>query len=95
MAATMILSVIFFGIAVLGLALGVILKKRTPLKGECHAPVDGGGTCATCGSGYGEPCGVEDESSDQHSNLVAQKQKAFARGDFTIRKTPDNNRLSR
>lgn len=49
MAATLILGCAFFSMAVLGISLGVIFKKRTPLKGHCHQPVDGSEGCASCG----------------------------------------------
>jgi len=32
-------SIVLFAIAILFLSLGVIFKKRTPLKGACHAPL--------------------------------------------------------
>ncbi len=48
---TIIAGTVIFSLAILGLSLGVIFKKKTPLKSSCHATVDGGheGACA-CGS---------------------------------------------
>ena len=52
-------SIVLFAIAILFLSVGVILKKRTPLKGACHAPLrqsNGGegtdpGACESCACG--------------------------------------------
>jgi hypothetical protein len=88
MATTMILSILFFALAVLGLSIGVILKKRTPLKGECHGPVDGGGTCSTCGAGADEGCDASDE-------VEIAKRDALEAGNFQIQEAPRKIELHR
>lgn len=49
---TVLIAAAVFALAVLGLSVGVIFKKRTPLKGSCHSADenDGGGqgACASC-----------------------------------------------
>ncbi len=86
MVATIVLSILFFAIAVLGLSIGVILNKRTPLKGECHGPVDGGGTCSTCGGGGGDRC-------DAPSDDGAAKRAAISNGNFQIQEAVEKIKL--
>ncbi|MBN2804091.1 MAG: hypothetical protein JXR91_13435 [Deltaproteobacteria bacterium] len=52
MVATIFAGTVMFSIAILFLSIGIIFKKKTPLKASCHATVDGGhgGSCA-CGAG--------------------------------------------
>lgn len=48
---TVVVGIAFIGLAMLGLAVGVIFKKRTPLKGACGSAVtrsSGNDTCESC-----------------------------------------------
>lgn len=83
MAATLIMGSIFFALAIFGLSIGIIFKKRTPLKGECHAPVDGGGSCATCGGGHDSLCDSTEGTASPN------KKRALIQGDFTIQNASD------
>ena len=40
MVATLSAGLIFFAVSFLLLAVGVVFKKKTPLKGSCHAPLN-------------------------------------------------------
>ena len=37
---TIILTLAFFALSILGLSVGAILKKRNSLKGSCHSAID-------------------------------------------------------
>lgn len=53
---TFALVILFVAIAMVALSVGVILKKKTPLKGHCHKPVDGSDGCGACGNTQEEVC---------------------------------------
>jgi hypothetical protein len=73
MLATVLTGTIVFSFAILGLSMGVIFSKKTPLKTTCHAASDGGheGACA-CGAGTAAA------GSDE------QKTKALVEGRFDL-----------
>ncbi|MBN2527128.1 MAG: hypothetical protein JXR76_12095 [Deltaproteobacteria bacterium] len=78
MAATFIVGTVFFAVAVLALSIGVIFKKKTPLKGHCHTPVDGSAGCSACGDESGDNC---DSEQIRRGDLVS--------GNFKIQKAPE------
>ena len=51
------IGIAVFAVAIAGLSLGVIFKKRTPLKGSCHSAAAAfdegseGGRCSSCSCG--------------------------------------------
>ncbi len=47
---TVLISLVVFALAVLGLSIGTVLKKRTPLKGSC------GGVANMTSNGGGQDC---------------------------------------
>ncbi|MBN2342321.1 MAG: hypothetical protein JXX29_15455 [Deltaproteobacteria bacterium] len=73
---TFFFGAVFFAMAMLALSVGVIFKKKTPLKGHCHKPVDGSDGCAACGDSGGSSCsdvvdgyGVPTRSEDTIASL--------------------------
>jgi hypothetical protein len=60
--ATVLVAIGVFALAVLGLSIGVVLRKRTPLKGSCKAAATDG-ACESCAchpdrTGHGDPPGA-------------------------------------
>jgi hypothetical protein len=60
-----LLAILIFGAAAALIAVGVILGKRTPLRGSCgaagHAPHGSGETCGACTCGAAPENGVRPE----------------------------------
>ena len=83
MAATLILGTIAIGLAMFALSIGVVFKKRTPLKGECHGPVDGGGSCSSCGGGSADACKPAGED-------ISQKKSDLLEGNFELQTAPEH-----